>query len=109
MVCIMTSGQQGTESNYDITKAALNSFIPEQYRTASSFTWNFEDETFSVNQDYTLPNGCIMTKECFVPKTIISMPGLGSRYEEFIAIIRYEQVDLMAELPAALKKILGLE
>ena len=109
MVCFMTTGQQGTESNPDMQKVAFNSFIPEQFRDRNSFTWNFENETFAVNQDYEIPAGCIMTKDCFVPECIIPMPKLGKRYDEFVAIMRYEEVDLKAEMPAALRKLLGLE
>lgn len=109
MVCFMTAGQQGTEINFDLKKIAFHSFIPEQFRERNSFTWNFENETFAVNQDYELHNGCIMTKDCFVPEFIIPMPKLGKRYDEFVAIMGYEEVDLNAEMPAALRKLLGLE
>ena len=50
MICFMTEGQQGTESNPDLKKVAFNSFIPEEFRDRNSFTWNFENETFAVNQ-----------------------------------------------------------
>lgn len=109
MVCFMTAGQQGTESNPDIQIVAFNSFIPEQFRNRTSFTWNFEDETFAVNQSYELHNGCIMTKDCFVPEFILPMPNLSKRYDEFVTILGYTQMDLKAEMPAALRKLLGLE
>lgn len=52
MLCIMTEGQQGTERAIeelsDISK--FYCFIPEKYRNHTSYTWNFEDETFSVEQ-----------------------------------------------------------
>lgn len=99
-ICIMTKGQQGTEIAPDIKKAALNSFIPEQYRDRSSFTWNFENDTFCVNQPYVLHSGCIMSKDCFIPEIIIPMPGLGKRYNEFLSIIGYkeEYIDFSKEL-----------
>lgn len=109
MICFMTEGQQGTERNPDLKKVAFNSFIPEKYRERNSFTWNFENETFAVNQDYELQEGCIMTKDCFVPEIIIPMPKLAKRYDEFVAIMGYEEVDLKAEMPATLRKLLGLE
>ena len=31
MICFMTEGQQGTESNPDLKKVAFNSFIPEEF------------------------------------------------------------------------------
>lgn len=105
----MTAGQQGTESNHDMQKVSFNNFIPEQFRERNSFTWNFENETFAVNRDYELYEGCIMTEDCFIPECIIPMPKLGKRYDEFVAIMGYEEVDLKAEMPAALRKLLGLE
>lgn len=45
MVCILTAGQQGTETHPDLKKVAFNSFIPEQFRDRNSFTWDFENET----------------------------------------------------------------
>lgn len=105
----MTAGQQGTETNPDLKKIAFNSFIPEQFLDRNSFTWNFENETFAVNQDYELHEGCIMTKDCFVPECIIPMPKLSKCYEEFVAIMGYEEVDLKAEMSATLSKLLGLE
>ena len=57
----MTTGQQGTERNTDLNKVAFNSFIPEQFRGRNSFTWDFEQETFAVNQDYKLHAGYILT------------------------------------------------
>lgn len=109
MICFMTDGQQGTEQNFDIKKLAFNSFIPEKHRDYNSFTWNFENDTFAVNQDYVLQDGCIMTKDCFIPRFIIPMKGLHKRYNEFIAIMGYEEVDLKAEMPEALRKLLGLD
>lgn len=109
MICIMADGQQGTEQKPDIKKVAFHSFIPEKYRDYNSFTWNFETETFTVNQDYVLHDGCIMTKDDFIPQFIIPMQGLKKRYDEFIAIMGYEEVDLKSEMPEELKKMLGLE
>lgn len=109
MICFMTEGQQGTETNPGLKKVAFNSFIPEQFRDRNSFTWNFENETFAVNQDYELYEGCIMTEDCFIPECIIPMLKLWKRYDEFVAIMGYEEVDLKAETPAALRKLLGLD
>ena len=109
MICFMTEGQQGTESNPDLKKVAFNSFIPEEFRDRNSFTWNFENETFAVNQDYVLKSGCIMTKECFVPELIVPMPKLAKRFDEFVTIMDYEQVYLKAEMPDALSHLLGLD
>lgn len=105
----MTAGQHGTETNPDLKKSAFNSFIPEQFGDRNSFTWNFENETFAINQDYELHEGCIMTKDCFVPECIIPMLKLGKRYDEFVAIIGYKEIDLKTEIPVALRKLLGLE
>lgn len=89
MVCILAEGQQGTKLNPDLKRAAFNSFIPEQYRERGSYTWDFDADTFSVNQDYMLKDGCIITKDCFVPETTIAMEGLHGRFDEFVAIMGY--------------------
>lgn len=110
VVCIMTAGQQGTERHDSLKKAALNSFIPEKYRGNGSFTWDFENETFSVNQPYRLHDGGIMTSDSFVPEIIVPMRRLGRRFEEFVAILGYEEVSLKEELPAELlRKLFGLD
>ena len=109
IICIMTEGQQGTEHAVDQPKVKFNSFIPEQFRENNSFTWNFEDELFVVNKDITLKAGCIMTEEDFVPHLIVPMPGLGKRYDEFIAIMGYEESSLLDEMDDVLKYLLGLE
>ena len=90
-------------------KVAFNSFIPEKFRDRNSFTWNFENETFTVNQDYVLKEGCITSKEHFVPELILLFPKLSERFDEMIAILGYEQVDLKKELSTELKKMLSLE
>ena len=100
MLCIMMEGQQGTERAIeelsDISK--FYCFIPEQYRNHTSYTWNFEDETFSVNQDYRLEDGCIMTKECFVPEVIVPMPGLKKRWNEMTQLLGMEEENIKEEL-----------
>jgi hypothetical protein len=37
------------------------------------------------------------------------MPGLGKRFDEFIAILGYEKVNILSELPPELRRLLGLE
>lgn len=91
-ICIINSAQETTELRPDVGKNLFHSFIPAKYRDYNSFTWNFESETFSVNQDYILHEGCIMTKDCFVPQCIIPMSGLRKKYNEFIAIIGCEEL-----------------
>lgn len=109
IVCIMTAGQQGTESNLNLKKGDFASFIPEKLMSYSSFTWDFENETFSVNQEYKLLDGCIMTKDCFIPELIVPMPKLSNRYDEFLAIMGYEEVESCASIFEEVLKILGLE
>ena len=107
-ICIMNEGQQGTEHGEGLKKVKFNSFIPEKFREHSSFTWNFESETFAVNQDYILHPGCIMTKDCFIPEVILPMPGLKKRYEEFISILGYEEFSWKADdFPEELRGLFG--
>lgn len=109
MLCIMKDGQHGTQLAPDFKKEEFYSFIPEKYRDGTSFTWNFENETFAVNQDYQLQDGSIMTEDCFIPHLIMPMKGLKKRYDKFIATLGLEEVDLKAEMPEELRKLLGLE
>lgn len=107
-ICIMTAGQQGTEhADESVKKIKFNSFIPEEHREKDSFTWNFEDDTFAVNKKYELKPGCIMTADEFVPELIVPMPGLGKRYEEFIAIMGFEEFETMDIMDDLMKSLLG--
>lgn len=107
-LCIMKKGQQGTEL-CNLKKEDFYEFIPEKYRDKLSFTWDFENETFAVNQDYELVAGCIMTKDCFIPQVILPLSGLAKQYDKFIKIMNYEEVNLMDEMPDYLKEFLGLK
>lgn len=107
-VCIMSAGQQGVEHS-SFKKEEFLSFIPEKWQTNNSFTWNFENEMFAVNQEYELVDGAIMTSDCFVPVLMIPMPGLAARYDTFVEIMGYEEVNLKEEMPEELRKLLGLE
>ena len=114
MLCIMTEGQQGTEQAIEelSDKSKFDCFIPEKYRNHTSYTWNFEDETFAVNQDYHLADGCIMTKECFVPEVIVPMPGLKKRWNEMTQLLGMEEVNLKDEIKKDMPdiaKLLGWE
>jgi len=108
IICIMTEGQQGTEYNPHIEKTTFEKFIPEKYQEYDSFTWNFQSETLAVNQEFIMRDGCIMTKENFVPQFIVPFHGLGKRFKEFIRIMEYEEFNLAEEMPDDLKKMLGL-
>lgn len=111
----MTEGQQGTEraiEELSDKRKFFDSFIPEKYRNHTSYTWNFEDETFSVNQDYHLADGCIMTKECFVPEIIVPMPGLNKRWNDMTQLLGMEEVNLKEEIKNSMPgiaKLLGWE
>lgn len=108
-ICIMIDGQQGTQIEPSLNKEKFSSFFPaDKYMEHSSFTWNFEDEVFSINQPYHLQDDCIMTKDCFVPEIIMPMHGIKKRYKEFISILGYEEVNMSANLPDDIKKYFGL-
>ncbi len=108
VVCIMRHGQQGTEYNPNLKKVAFSSFIPKQLMDNESFTWDFENGTIAANQRYVRSTGAIMTKEDFVPKLIFPMPQLCDRYDEFIAIMGYEELDC-GDLFDEVLGMLGLE
>ena len=107
VICIMTDNQQGTEI-YTHKKELFSNFIPDKHNDANSFTWNFENETFSVNQDYTLIPGAIMIKDNFIPEIIIPMPGLAKRYNEFIGVMGYHEENTKEILTNELKRFFRL-
>lgn len=107
-LCIMSKGQQGVEYS-TLKKEDFLPFIPEKWHNQNSFTWNFEDELFAINQDYELVDGAIMTPDCFVPTIMLPMPGLAAKYNAFIEVMGYEKVNLIDEMPEELRKLLGLE
>ena len=96
-LCIMMQGQQGTQIVPELDKATFDSFIPEKYKNKNSFTWDFQDETISVNQPYKAINN-FMTKECFIPEVVEPMPKLEKRFNEFIKLLNMKPVNLADEL-----------
>ena len=109
-LCIMTEGQQGTEIHPELNKEDFMGFIPKKYQDGSSFTWDFEAESFSKNQPYKAIDG-FMTKECFVADYTEPMPKLGKRFNEFIKLLGMEPVNLANEIRKEMPdiaKLLGL-
>ena len=104
-LCIMSEGQQSTEY-IDIDIAAFYGFIPKHLRHYTSYTWDFEVETFAANQEVTLKDGAIMIRENFKPLFIEPMPGLRKRYKEFITVLGYEEIETKSLVTEVLKHIL---
>ena len=48
-----------------------------------------------------------MSEDNFVPEVIVTMPGLGERYEEFIAIMGFEEFGTMDIMDDLIKSLLG--
>lgn len=95
-VCLMLDGQQGTEINLKLNDKSkfLDMFPSEELmNSSSSFTWNFEDDLFAVNEEYIKSGDSneIMTKDCFVPLKIITYPGLSDKYNEMLSLMGYEE------------------
>lgn len=95
-VCLMLDGQQGTEINLKLNdKSKFLDIFPseELMNSSSSFTWNFEDNLFAVNEEYIKSGNSneIMTKDCFVPLKIITYPGLSDKYNEMLSLMGYEE------------------
>ena len=96
-VCLMLDGQQGTEINLKLNDKSkfLDMFPSEELmNSSSSFTWNFEDNLFAVNEEYIKSGNSneIMTKDCFVPLKIITYPGLSDKYNEMLSLMGYEEI-----------------
>ena len=60
-LCIMMPGQEGTQIVPELKKEDFESFIPGKYKDRSSFTWDFEAESISVNQPYKAINNFMIT------------------------------------------------
>lgn len=100
-LCIMTDSQEGTQY-CDISKEELLAYIPRKYIDYTSFTWNFENETISMNQEYkmskeAIERGSIITKDCFIAECIVPMPGLASLYSKFLKILDLEKMEIMTQ------------
>lgn len=103
-ICFMLKNQQGTEFNPCLkNRKAFNGFIPGKYRKNNVFTWDFENNKFSIDDDIEKSN--FIVKEQFISKRTYNMPGLSERYEEFVAILGYEQMDLSKDCSELLKKL----
>lgn len=112
VICFMTDGQQGTEVLLGVSKKELKEYIPRKYYEQNSFTWNFINNTVSINQEYTPLDNEVITQDCFIPKKILPFPNLNKKYEEFLAVIGYQQIpmeEFLGELPRELRKLLGLD
>jgi hypothetical protein len=113
IICVMTDGQQGTEHGCGTLddRSKFERFIPKGYKDRTSYTWNFETETVSVNQNFKLMPGAIMSKDDFIPEVILPMPGLAKRWKEFYSLLGFEEIETkdIHILPDALKKLLGLD
>ena len=96
-LCIMMPGQEGTQIVSELKKEDFESFIPGKFKDRSSFTWDFEAESISINQPYKAINN-FMTKECFVPEVVEPMPKLGKRLNLFIKLLDLEPVNLAEEI-----------
>lgn len=115
-VCIMTDGQQGTQIDTSVSdKSKFKDMFPnkELMDESDSFTWNFENNLFAVNENYVMsgkPNE-IMTEDCFIPKKIISFPGLSDQYEKMLSLMEYEEVkwteDDFKDFPDEIKELFG--
>ena len=109
-LCIMMSGHQGTDIISDLRQEDFESFIPKKFKDKSSFTWDFEAETISINQPYKATNN-YMTKECFIPMVTEPYPKLSKRYDEFLRLLKVKPINLVDEIRREMPevaKLLGL-
>lgn len=93
IVLLKTEGQNGTEKK-DCCKEKMLKYIPSQYYENTCFSWDFEQETITINEDYVKSNpNAIVTEEDFKACKTISMPGLKGLYDNFIKDLEYEEVN----------------
>lgn len=106
-LCIMMPGQQGTEIIPELKKEDFEGFIPDKYKDRSSFTWDFDSESISINKPYKAIDN-FMTKECFVPEGSEPMPELRHRFSEFVQILGMEPVNLADEIRKDMPELANL-
>lgn len=106
-LCIMMPGQEGTQIIPELKREDFKSFIQEKFSDKSSFTWDFEGESVSVNQPYKAIDNFV-TKESFVPEVVEPMPKLGKRFNEFIKLLNMEPVNLADEIQKDIPEIAKL-
>ena len=88
VICIKARSYQETKRIEFLDKEEFAQFFPEKkYMTDyNSYTWNFDTNTFIVNQDKELK-----TNESgeirFLPEVIIPMPKLSRKYREFMDLV----------------------
>ena len=110
-------GARGTEiiPEIDISKKEyFMEFIPVEYKDECSFSWDFENNIFSVYEPYDAVDNFV-TLECFRPVLEEPMPNLSKNYEKFKQILEKQfnlrRVSIAAEIikesPEA-AKLLGL-
>ena len=105
-----TDSQKGTEYGGDLDKTKLESFIPDKYRQNTCFTWDFENDTFSVNEDIPTPSPDSLgpAPSAFKAVEVIPMPGLKGRHKEFLNIIDYSELSVAEIFPLEMLRLMGL-
>ena len=88
IICIRARSYQETRKLESLEKEELAQFFPEKkYMTDyNSYTWNFDTNTFIVNQDKKVKGG-ESGEIRFLPEVIIPMPKLSRKYREFMDLL----------------------
>ncbi len=88
IVCIKARSYQETREFESLEKEEFAQFFPEKkYMTDyNSYTWNFDTNTFIVNQEQKA-KGNERGEVRFLPELIIPMPKLSRKYREFMDLV----------------------
>ena len=105
IICFTGKEERRIKSTDELKKEDFIGFIPRKHMEYNSFSWNFEAETFAVNQENKRIEECDTEKDYFRPQFIIPMKGLRKRYKEFVAIMGDETLQL-EEVSLKIKKFL---
>ena len=107
IIYIATEGEKIVKRNVELDKRDFSNCIPSKYIDYDSFSWNFLNETFAVNQDYKLLDGAEITYDSCLPQFIIPMSGLKKYFKEILKLIGEDETSLKYESTSRLKKFLG--
>ena len=88
VICIKARSYQETRKIESLDKEEFAQFFPaKKYMTDyNSYTWNFDTNTFIVNQDQKVKveeSGEIR----YLPEVIVPMPKLSRKYREFMDLL----------------------
>ncbi len=89
IIRISARSYQETKKLSSLDKDFIASFFPSKkyLEDYNSYTWNFDLNTFVVNQEQKIDASADADSIKFLPELIVPMPKLSRKYKEFMNLI----------------------